>query len=344
MKHVYILGAGFSRPLGGPLFNNLLTMEYWKSHSEKIGLAAEMRDCLELLHRPGTRPIDEALGLSSRLNAEELIALLEWCYLNPNSIRSKLVYEPFPVIAAKIMSLKDTGRFLRKVYMDLKRLVACQCNTFTQHLEAETDLVAPYVAWLKNLTPRDTIVSFNYDTAVESIAQTCGIVFPKEVGCYATNTPHLMHVHGCVNWVLGGDDKITYREYAYSKVVNLSIGLPGIAKARITENDQIRLLWDSMKHALSDADVISIIGYSMPATDNMARQAILDSLRTGQRVNLVLGNDSFTAGRMQSLIQPIVGTNSLGVSRIVDMKMYAQDYLPNVNRYHGYDYTVKTSR
>lgn len=99
-----------------------------------------------------------------------------------------------------------------------------------------------------------------------------------------------------------------------------------------------------MLHALSNADIISIVGYSMPATDNMARQKILGSLKQGQRVNLVVGNDSFTSGRMQSLMQPIVGTNKFGVSRVVDLKMYAQDYLPNVQHYQQYDYSVKTSR
>ncbi len=73
----------------------------------------------------------------------------------------------------------------------------------------------------------------------------------------------------------------------------------------------------SMRRAINEADVVSIVGYSMPATDNMARQEILGSLKHGQRVNLVVGSDSFTSGRMQSLIQPIVGTNGLGVSRVV---------------------------
>lgn len=343
VKHVYILGAGFSRPLGGPLFNNLLTMEYWRSHSD-IRLAPEMRDCIDLLHRTGNRSIDESLGLSNRLNAEDLIALLEWCYLNPESVRSKLVYDSFAVVPAKIKYLHNAGVFLREVYTTLKRVVACQCNTFTQHLEAGTDLIAPYVSWLKSLTSNDTIITFNYDTAIEAIAQTCGVNIPKDFSCHETTGPRLMHVHGCVNWVLGIDDKITYCEYAYMDNVNLSIGLPGFAKARITENGQMFSLWKSMKNALSDADVISILGYSMPATDNMARQAILDSLRSGQRVNIVVGNDSFTSGRMQSLIQPIVGTNSLGVSRVVDLKMYAQDYLSNVDRYLMYDFSTKTFR
>lgn len=43
MEHVYILGAGFSVPLGGPLFNELLTYRL-KHHSDSIEIRSDMPD------------------------------------------------------------------------------------------------------------------------------------------------------------------------------------------------------------------------------------------------------------------------------------------------------------
>jgi hypothetical protein len=341
VKSVYIVGAGFSRPLGGPLFTNLLTMEYWQLHSD-IDMPEEIRQCLAQLHRAKGRSIDEMLGLTERLNAEELIALLEWSSRNPATKRARLVCDALTDIPAK-NRYKSNEEFLSVLNIQLKRLIACQCNSFTHLLEADSDTSAPYKSWIKSLTPEDTIITFNYDTAIETLALTCGIEFPREPGQFMSNQARLIHVHGCVDWIKSGNG-LSYVPQAYLGGNDLCIGLPGLEKAKITEIEKMRSLWMSMRHAIHEADVVSIVGYSMPATDNMARQEILGSLKHGQRVNLVVGSDSFTSGRMQSLIQPIVGTNGLGVSRVVDLKMYAQDYLPNIRHYLQYDYTVKTPR
>ncbi len=344
VKHVYILGAGFSRPLGGPLFDNLLTMEYWRSHSSITSkIPSEIKECLSSLHDPyPQRSIDESLGLAKRMNAEDLIALLDWCAVNHETHQARLVGDAFSQLPANLKySVKKD--LLAEINKHLKRLIACQCNSFTENLIAKVDTISPYVSWLKGLTPDDTIITFNYDIAIETIAASCGIEFPREPTRYRRDQPSIIHVHGCVEWV---NDRNTIRfiSRAYEEDVELFIGLPGLEKAKIRENAFMDSIWLSMKIAIQEADVVSIIGYSMPASDNMARQEILGALKTGQRVNLVVGNDSFTSGRMQSLMQPIVGTNGLGVSRVVDLKMYAQDYLPNVKHYLTYDYSVKTPR
>ena len=341
VKHVYIVGAGFSRPLGGPLFTNLLTMEYWQLHSD-VDIPDEIRQCLALLHRATGRSIDELLGLTDRLNAEELIALLEWSSRNPVTKRARLVCDAFPVVPAKL-KYQSNDEFLRILNIHLKRLIACQCNSFTHLFEADSDTIAPYKSWIQRLTAEDTIITFNYDTAIETLALTCGIEFPRKPGQYMSNQARLIHVHGCVDWIKSGPG-LSYVPQAYLGDNDLCIGLPGLEKAKITEIEEMKNLWISMRHAIQEADVVSIVGYSMPATDNMARQEILGSLKNGQRVNLVVGNDVFTSGRMQSMIQPIVGTNELGGSRVMDLKMYAQDYLPNIRHYMQYDYTVKTPR
>lgn len=338
-KHVYILGAGFSRPLGGPLFTDLITMEYWNCHSD-VPIPTTLRNCLEEFHL-ATRDIDLELG-TSRMNAEELISLLDWCSRNPTRTRSRIIYEVFERLSVGD-EYPDIGVFLSALNRQLKRLVACQCNSFTKDLESESDTVAPYLSWLKRLQPQDTIITFNYDTAIETIASTYGVKFHREPHLFDDRLPKILHIHGCVDWVVD-DGAIKYVEDAYLQDRDLCVAMPGLEKAKITDRGVMDILWNAASCDITAAEVISIVGYSMPASDNLARQLILDAMRPGQRVNLVVGSDSFTSGRMQSLMQPIVGTNDSGVSRVVDLKMYAQDYLPNVKHYLTYDYSVKTPR
>ncbi len=267
-------------------------MEYWQLHSE-IDMPDEIRQCLALLHGGKGRAIDEVLGLTERLNAEELIALLEWASRNPATKRASLVCDAFPIIPAKL-KYKSNEEFLLALNIQLKRLVACQCNSFTHLLEADSDTSAPYKSWIQSLTSEDTIITFNYDIAIETLALTCGIEFPRVPGQYRSNQARLIHVHGCIDWIKSGNG-LSYVPQAYLGDNDLCVGLPGLEKAKITEIGEIKSLWISMRHAINEADVVSIVGYSMPATDNMARQEILGALKHGQRVNLVVGSDSFTA-------------------------------------------------
>ncbi len=54
---------------------------------------------------------DEVLGLTERLNAEELIALLEWASRNPATKRASLVCDAFSIIPAKL-KYKSNEEFL----------------------------------------------------------------------------------------------------------------------------------------------------------------------------------------------------------------------------------------
>ncbi len=345
VKHVYILGAGFSRPLGGPLFTDLLSLEYLNV-ATNVPLPEDMAIVLQRLHAAHSsfRSIDELLGRSTNpLSVEDLLALVEWCVRHPDTKRASILLQSIGV--GNFQDDTERDEFLASVNKHLKRLIACQCNTFAMELEVQSDIVAPYIAWVERLTPDDTIITFNYDVAVEELAIICDRHFPTEPATYNPNSglPRLIHMHGCVDWVVDGVD-IRHQTMAYMDDVDLCIGMPGMAKATITDIARMNTLWSLARQAISAADIVSIVGYRMPASDNKARQDILNALKGGQRVNVVLGDDSFSSNRMQSLMQPIVGTNALGVSNVVDLKMYAQDYLPNVKHYLTYDYTLKTPR
>lgn len=196
------------------------------------------------------------------------------------------------------------------------------------------------MAWFAKLKDDDTIITFNYDTAVERIAKMAGKPFPAMPGSYQSGQPQLIKLHGSADWHKDGA-VIKQMDRAFLDDVEIAIGMPGNGKSKLTENALFETLWTSARRAIEEAGFISIIGYSMPETDNNARMMILDSVAKGRdtirRLNLVLGPDmgAIRAKRMMSILQPLLGGRK---GRVTDVSMFTQDYLPRVADYLTYDF------
>ncbi len=100
------------------------------------------------------------------------------------------------------------------------------------------------------------------------------------------------------------------------------------------------------KSAIANADLVSIIGYSMPPTDTEAKGMILDQLAENKKphtaVDIVLGpsSNSDTANRMREIISQVVPSSNtrdfkeLSAGHFADLRtrvkvrpLYSQDYL-----------------
>lgn len=198
----------------------------------------------------------------------------------------------------------------------------------------------PYTAWFNSLTRDDTIITFNYDTAVERISDLVKRPLPRNPGSYKADLPALIKLHGSIDWYRKEADVVQAQD-AYVEDCEVAIGMPGNAKSKITETKLFENLWTRAIQAIREAAYVSIVGFSMPETDNNARIMILNSMAKGrdsiQRVNLVLGPDMGTikAKRMLSILQPLLGGRK---GRVTDVSLYAQGYLPRVADYLTYDF------
>lgn len=332
MKHVYILGAGFSVPLGGPLFNQLLTAELdWRWR--KIKFTRFWPDLISRFHvgKSGERLVDRVIG--KHCNAEELLENFDWASraVRRGDVRAKALLEA----AIALPEGEDEHYYRQHLPQVLKQVIAAECNGFLDDLDdMSPDRWEPYERWFGFVEPSDTIITFNYDTAVECLAERCGKPFNRESLCAPRDgQPTLIKFHGSVDWELEKND-VAYNHDSYNHDVNLAIGTPGLMKGEMHRKGHFRTLRTAAEKAIEEAEIISIVGYSMPPTDNIARMMIWDALADGRknkkRVNIVLGPSSgkSEAYRMKAILDPLIGNE-----KVINHPLYAQDFLPAVKLY-----------
>lgn len=336
-KHVYILGAGFSRPLGGPLFTELLTHRLKYCSDNLTGVSPYDSPINDLYHRftDGKRHIEAALYRD--FNPEELLELIDLCADDVSCHEANKLLEG---MHRKQPDEPQRSSFFKGLLKQLKRVIAAQCNAFIER-KIVKERCDPYVRWMKTLDGDDTVITFNYDTAFEYFATKQFEDYPLEPGQYKNNMPHLLKLHGSADWYVDGRD-VKRQECAYrERSLDVCLGMPGNGKGNLDGLKHFKTSWQVARQAIEKAAYVSIVGYSMPETDNNARMMILDSMAKGrdsiQRVNLVLGPDMGTtkAKRMLSILQPLLGGRK---GRVTDVSMYTQDYLPRVADYLTYDF------
>ncbi len=244
--------------------------------------------------------------------------------------------------------------------------LAIETSAFLSQLPDNSERWGPYKRWFRSLTDSDTILTFNYDGVVERAANLVGRSYfgskrPSVESLIhpSTDMPKLLKLHGSADWFYSHAIPTTLEaisvetidifdphvnwETSISLGKRVLLGSPGISKMRMS-SELFRPLWDKAKDALKNAHIISMVGYSMPASDNLAKQLVLDSIAANEnlkQINIVLGPDSNSprARRVYELCKQVVlsregatVSNGLRLSereKIVRLSsMYAQDFLP----------------
>lgn len=361
LKHVYILGAGFSMPLGGPSFNQLISMredDFVRSHCHPAEMQNPSQDLISRMNEL-VGDIWESLGRTPDragnfldVNIEETLEILDYCEEKPNSTTARTLIKRIflcPVPAKEGFS--ELNRILR-VRLAMSTLL------FLEIIPDNSERWSPYTRWFGGLTKDDTILTFNYDNVVERAAELAGRAYyqalktsrPQEIMSSDLN-PDLLKLHGSATWVTSRElknaclDDIECREFDWPRMIEdtklkVMIGTPGLTKSRYAAKF-LEPIWTKAKEAIAGADLVSIIGYSMPPTDTEANGMILDHLAANKNphlaVDIVLGpsSRSDTANRMQQIISQVMGREYVDGSgrlfsrsnRIKVRPMYSQDYL-----------------
>ncbi|MBI5611303.1 MAG: hypothetical protein HY902_20685, partial [Deltaproteobacteria bacterium] len=174
---VWILGAGFSAALGGPLLPDLLA---------PAPLAAlRAKHSRSWMADTGSLAVGElySSGINSNLwsDAEAFLACL-------TSIESGDEHANLMVLwttVAKRYGLHsvpypeaESGPPWQFGYDFLRArvpaLVAAQCMEFVQASRAKVETWLPYERWARSLGPEDVVISFNYDQVVETVFSQVG--------------------------------------------------------------------------------------------------------------------------------------------------------------------------
>ena len=363
VNHVYILGAGFSRPMGGPLFTDLFTklvpygfLTYTETTSPNI--LAEIVDVdstayLAKIVRHFPMYFQDFKEHANN-NPEHFLELCD-CALNGKEVwfTTCLIKRFFPWTVEGFTSLSEERRnsLIERIINCCKIRLALETNTFTQNVPNNNDRWSPYTRWFEKLGRRDTLISLNYDLLVETVAEKKQRPFPGrnfkimddsarvedllEQNEREPNLPLLCKLHGSVDW-FEKDEVAFVKRYAvddYFYGYPPLLGTPGTGKVGLSEGS-LKRVWQTALERLRDAHVISIVGYSLPETDNDFRIKLLDSIRENngnlKAINIVLGQPTPHSQRARAILEQATRLYSpVGERPTVNLlPIYAQDYLP----------------
>src|ERR1019366_4586399 len=325
---VWVLGAGFSAALGGPLLRNLF------SAGSEIEIAARFPTTKKaLLHEPDAgvarTPYREGKDRGLWSDAEQFLD-----YLDTASVERKL--NPHRAVIERVLAGANPN--VARLGVTARYLLAAECCGFLENVDVLREQWEPFVAWAcKSLTSNDTVITFNYDLVVEKLAEqrdeflrrvkrdvhSLKVLLPghlDDANEWSGSVP-LLKLHGSVDWCKhygrkGGDMDIVRTEPFFAldgPPEDIAIATPGPTKRQ--EADGFKGLWDLAFDALKRADVIVFLGYRFPETDAYARATLLRAIgengakgnsETSKQLSLhvFLGNgDTSTpdAARLESL-------------------------------------------
>lgn len=264
---VWLLGAGFSKPLGGPLFGELFSPE-----SERF-VNAWVRWRLSSLAAEDV-PLTLAREVFDNGTEEGIWQDAETCLAMLDEARSDKV--------THLALTESLGGFDRdgagSTYKQLSQFLAVAAFLFVDKVREMADLPEawdPYISWWKRLNSNDAIISFNYDRVVEEIGRRS----PKQVT--------LLKLHGSVP-----DDLVDRIE---KNLAISEIGMPGPSKTS-ARHLHFEPVWKEGAELLRQANRVVVIGYSFPRTDSSVRSFVLENLFRGndviKNVDIVVGTDA----------------------------------------------------
>jgi hypothetical protein len=326
-----VLGAGFSRSLGGPLLQDLLSVaSRFRVYAEYGAvLAQDVTDPVYWLYHFGSNfeegtldPTVKMQGARLWRNAEEFLEVLDEAAASPR--REQALKDAWKRARAGLPDQRGFENELpdaASLRDAATRLIAASCSVFIEGLDRETikagERWKPYQAWIRELRENDTLVTFNYDRVVEQLSAeeyagsgssslfTAHVMEPgtkpealeEDSIARLARRATLVKAHGSVNWVLcnAGIEKRDWSPDLLSSENKLALAIPGASKHTMATSF-FRKLWRQARVALEAAEEIFFLGFRFPESDAAAREMVLDAIggngRPGLIVTTVLGPDT----------------------------------------------------
>lgn len=305
----WVLGTGFSRPLGGPMLNDLLSLRLWRelqvvyreSKYEDLHHAKALKDVLCLYHYgrrfpEGTMDLPNLQNFAGEAAWEEAESFLD--YLDrassdpagPSNARLRRMF-------VSTMGHDSLSR-PEELSLAAKRHIAAECSYFLHGADLGSEPWIPYIRWATELIqPGDSIINFNYDCVLERLSS---YLEEKRGGGYGFSilTPSdaddrwnrrdestcVLKLHGSTSWrrKLEGEE-LSYLDTAdyeaalmYGDIDWIAIMTPGPGKFAATQ--ELKALWEKSKEALREAAAVVFIGYRFPPSDSAARSELLGAI------------------------------------------------------------------
>ena len=328
---VWLVGAGFSRRLGGPLLGDLISdtaLKILRHRHPETWLADAHLD-----HTVQTFSAGISRGMWR--DAEEYMAALAsgdstWTTRVADLLRESMAADAYGALSTPSeysSHMKPEEVVTEACWFGATQLVAAQCADFVERSQSDPEGWLPYDRWAIAIDADDVIVSFNYDDVVERVMarneRPLWVPNPRMPSLGSASKGHLslLKLHGSVTF----RDTILHPPEP-DTVANLDrnpayIATPGRGKRDNCLTSYLEL-WRKASDAIARCDCMCVIGYRCPPTDEMAKAMLIDSLARHDAkptVELVLGDDHQAAARLAALLR--------GLARVRNTRLFAQDYL-----------------
>lgn len=294
-KTVFILGAGASADAGLPVMANFLdrARDFYSSNSLQENEKKSFEEVFKAIHELKGASFYSNLDLN---NIEAVYSAFDM---------GKLLGQLGSISPERIQSLNSSIQNLIGITIDLSTTLihhSGQNTTIKGPYHAYVQFIQSL--WKNNTDNLPSIITFNYDVALEY-----ALYFESEPFdyCLEKETPHgaihLLKLHGSVNWGLDDEnDKIqswdmggilgkkrsleVFRtpkqsslivsKYLHDQNRSPIANLPGPVLVPPTwskgeHHAKIARVWQKAAKALSEAEAIYVIGYSLPETDMFFR-------------------------------------------------------------------------
>jgi hypothetical protein len=347
-KVVWILGAGFSKSLGGRLLPELLSEKSQAETKSKFG------------DTPYSRPYEvfrkhfrgDASNQGARNgkpvyweHAEEFLDFVDTAARGNNVRRD---------ILANALEGSIEG-----LYEECVRVIAAECEIastvdVSDHLTTP-EAWLPYVKWFQGIKPDDAAVTFNYDTVLEKLGEAPFTRFIGKETVYGVQgfagpecaLAPIYKMHGSVDWAYPVSDGEPMNRVDPLVLLRAPkpplIATPGPTK-RLNCTTVLKDIWKNAIAALKSAEVVVFVGYRFPPSDAESRTRLLAALRDnengkGLRVHTVLGpnvNDGDTV-RLRELLRSTLSEKMVeqpdsrreagsGSFQVLVHPLYAEDF------------------
>jgi len=346
---VWVLGAGFSRSLGGPLLPQLLTraaranslVRFPKGDFPDIhGTASTW---VMRLYHYGRRYFEGEpfKGDNKRAeggqdlwrDAEDFVDYLDAAPSPSSPALGRLVDIANELRQQKTPLVLDFDRLGTVA----KKMIAAECCAFIHDGALATERWEPYRDWIRKLGRDDYIITFNYDLVLEKIRNV--VVVTSDTDGYEaskTETPKVLKLHGSVDWKReqgGARFSRTTDEFFALRCTpeELAIATPGPSKKATTQ--ELAFLWDMAANVLRQAGTIIFVGYRFPPSDAQARSVLLKAIGENEvahtAVPTVLGPDttSVDSMRLKALLERAVERKPKGSRAVGSVPLFAEDFL-----------------
>ncbi len=364
MNVVWILGSGFSKPLGGPTLADVFSG--WRL--EQAGLLLPELDGASVAERVerlfGTDD-DRAAGRRPWANAEELLDVVDAAADDPDP-EHKMVL----AIIKHLGESPGSDEWFEQLHRDCRRVLAAVCHAFLEGAKPDVmERWEPYREWISQLQPQDTVLTFNYDLVIERLLEKypkfdasdrARVLLPSEIneaGAPNDQTPmaNVLKLHGSVDWRMGGRGAVSRVDVkeALSPGRIVGIASPGMTKASLVQAP-FEPLWRMAVLELGSADVIVFVGYRFPETDAIAKRRLLNAIknrrsRTPLAIHAVLGPNKHhpALARLEGMLEwalkrgfEFVGSGppydqfsgTATPARLFVQPMYAEDFMAVFDR------------